>query len=42
VIADREVVGLLAAEVISEAIKRAVWNAESKYGFPSAKELRKQ
>lgn len=39
VIADREVVGLLAAEVISEAIIRAVDTAESKYGFPSAKEL---
>lgn len=38
--ADREVVGLLAAEVISEAIIRAVESAESKYGFPSAKELR--
>lgn len=40
VIADREVVGLLAAEVVSEAIIRAVEGAESKYGFPSAKELR--
>ncbi len=39
VIADREVVGLLSAEVISEAIIRAVYNAESSYGFPSAKEL---
>ena len=39
VIADREVVGLMAAEVISEAIIRAVYGAESAYGFPSAKEL---
>ena len=39
VIADREVVGLMAAEVISEAIIRAVDGAESAYGFPSAKEL---
>lgn len=34
VIADREVVGLLAAEVVSEAIIRAVDAAESAYGFP--------
>ncbi|MBR0456417.1 MAG: P1 family peptidase [Firmicutes bacterium] len=34
--ADRDVIGALAAEVISEAIKRAVQNAESAYGFPSA------
>ena len=40
VIADREVVGLMAAEVISEAIIRAVDRAESAYGFPSAKELK--
>lgn len=38
VIADREVVGLMAAEVISEAIIRAVYKAESAYGFPSANE----
>ncbi|MBR6350222.1 MAG: P1 family peptidase [Lachnospiraceae bacterium] len=37
--ADQEVVGTLAAEVISEAIVRAVENAESAYGFPSAKEV---
>jgi len=41
VIADREVVGLLAAEVISEAINRAVYKAESAFGFPCAKELEK-
>ena len=40
VIADREVVGLMAAEVISEAITRAVTSAESAYGFPAAKELK--
>lgn len=39
VIADREVVGLLAAEVVSEAIIRAVTGAESAYGFPAAKDL---
>ena len=39
VTADRDVVGLLAAEVISEAIIRAVMSAESAYGFPAAKEL---
>ncbi len=40
VTADREVVGLMAAEVISEAITRAVTSAESAYGFPAAKELK--
>lgn len=39
VIADREAVGVLAAEVISEAIVRAVKSAESAYGFPCAREL---
>ena len=39
VAADREVVGLLAAEVISEAIIRAVISADSAYGFPAAKDL---
>ena len=39
VAADRDVVGLLAAEVISEAIIRAVMSAESAYGFLAAKEL---
>ena len=37
--ADQEVVGALAAEVISEAIIRAVESAESAYGFPAAKDL---
>ena len=36
VIADREVVGMMAAEVISEAITRAALRAGSAYGFPSA------
>ena len=38
--ADQDLVGLLGAEVISEAIIRAVESAESAYGFPSAAELR--
>ncbi len=37
--ADQDLVGLLAAEVISEAIVRAVRSAESAYGYPSAAEL---
>lgn len=37
--ADQEVVGALAAEVISEAIVRAVQSAESAYGFPAARDL---
>ena len=37
--ADQEAVGTLAAEMISEAIIRAVYSAESAYGFPSAKEM---
>lgn len=39
VLADQELVGTLAAEVVSEAITRAVMCAESAYGFPSAREL---
>lgn len=38
--ADQDVVGTLAAEVVSEAIKRAVENAESAYGFPAAADLK--
>lgn len=38
--ADMEVVGTLAAEVISEAITRAVTSAESAYGFPAAGDLK--
>lgn len=37
--ADRDLVGALAAEVISEAIIRAVEASESAYGLPSAAEL---
>ena len=37
--ADMDLVGTLAAEVVSEAIIRAVENAESAYGFPAAKSL---
>ena len=37
--ADQDLVGTLAAEVVSEAILRAAEHAESAYGFPSASEL---
>lgn len=37
--ADQDLVGTLSAEVISEAILRAVMRAESAYGYPSASEL---
>lgn len=39
VAADQDLVGALASEVVSEAILRAVRNAEGAYGYPSAKEL---
>ena len=39
--ADQDLVGILAAEVISEAIVRAVENAESAYGFPCASSIGK-
>ena len=39
--ADQDLVGTLAADVMSEAILRAVDHAESGYGFPSATELRR-
>ena len=38
--ADQDLVGTLAAEVMSEAIIRAVTSAESRYGFPSVHEFR--
>ena len=41
VAADQDLVGTLAADVMSEAILRAVDHAESGYGFPSASELRR-
>jgi len=37
--ADRDVVAALAAEVVSEAIIRAVKSAESAYGFPALSDL---
>ena len=37
--ADMDLVGVLAAEVVSEAIKRAVYSADGAYGFPAAKDL---
>jgi len=37
--ADQDLVGTLAAEVMSEAILRAVRSAESAYGFPAARDL---
>ncbi len=37
--ADQDLTGILAAEVISEAILRAVINAEGAYGYPSVSDL---
>lgn len=37
---DQDVAGTLAAEVISEAILRAVTSAESAYGYPAARDLK--
>ncbi len=37
--ADMDLTGTLAAEVVSEAILRAVSSAESAYGFPAARDL---
>jgi L-aminopeptidase/D-esterase-like protein len=37
--ADMDLTGTLAAEVVSEAILRAVSSAESAYGFQSARDL---
>ncbi len=39
--ADQDLVGMLAAETVSEAIKKAVFSAESAYGYPAASDLRK-
>ena len=39
--ADQDLVGALAAEVMSEAILRAVYSAETAYGFISAKDFGK-
>ena len=38
--ADQDLVGILAAEAVSEAIIRAVESAESAYGYPSAADIR--
>ena len=37
---DQDLTGTLAAEVVSEAILRAVYSAESGYGFPSVSDLK--
>ena len=37
--ADQDLVGILAAEVVSEAILRAVEHAQSAYGYPAAADL---
>ena len=39
VAADQDLVGALSAEVVSEAIIRAVENAEGAYGFPALRDL---
>ena len=39
VAADQDLVGTLAAEVVSQAIIRAVENAEGAYGFPALRDL---
>ena len=40
VAADQDLAGILAAEVVSEAIMRAAYNADSAYGYISAKDFR--
>ena len=40
ILADQDLAGMMAAEVVSEAIIRAVENAQSAYGFPCASDLR--
>ena len=37
-----DLTGTMAAEVMSEAITRAVKSAKSAYGFPAAEDLKKQ
>ena len=39
--ADQDLVGALAAEVVSEAVLRSVYSAESAYGLPAAADLGK-
>ena len=40
--ADQDLVGTLAAEAICEAVKRAVYSAESAYGYPCAADLKER
>jgi L-aminopeptidase/D-esterase-like protein len=37
--ADQDLVGTLAAEIVSEAITRAVTSAEGAYGYPAMQDL---
>ena len=37
--ADQDLVGTLAAEVVSEAITRAVTSVDGAYGYPSMRDL---
>ena len=39
VTANQDLVGTLAAEVVSEAILKAVYAAETAYGYPSCRDL---
>ena len=39
--ADQDLVGMLAAEAVSEAILRAVYAAEGSYGFPSCRDRKR-
>lgn len=39
--ADQDVIGILASEVVSEAITRAVTHAQGAYGYPAACDLQK-
>jgi L-aminopeptidase/D-esterase-like protein len=37
--ADQDLVGMTAADVVAQAIKRAVLSAEGAYGYPAARDL---
>ena len=37
--ADQDLIGMLAAEVVSEAISRAVSGADGAYGYPTMRDL---
>ena len=39
--ADQDLVGMLSAEVVSEAITRAVTSADGTYGYPAVSDLQK-